>query len=94
MSQHTQGPWFHKDHSNGKNYVYPKSGLNPICEIFNGYDNNIDLIAAAPELLDQIERVYNWLYGCALRQEPTPDTTRQMLNELESVISKAKTGDA
>ncbi len=57
MSKHTQGPWHSEKHTNEKTYIYPKSGLNPICEVKENFTNNTDLIESAPELLEALEMV-------------------------------------
>jgi hypothetical protein len=87
MTHHTQDPWFSEEHVNGKTYVYPKSGLNPICEIFEGYKQNQDLIASAPELLAELELKLSWIV------DNVPKTVtgyESELNELKRIIKKAK----
>lgn len=89
MTQNTQGPWFHKDHSSGRTYIYPKSGLNPICEIFTGYEENQHLIAAAPELLRELESAIFYIenYGGEVTQNFASGGN---LLAIKAIIAKAK----
>lgn len=77
MSTHTKGAW-HIGVGNGNGSIFADSGrtrlesggttLYPICEINSGWDEaedaaNARLIAAAPELLDALQGLMNYVGG-------------------------------
>ena len=95
-NKHTQGPW-HVGVGNGTGSVFSERGrmrldagattLYPIADIVQGWDEGEDdanarLIAAAPEMLDALERLTHPMAG-------DDDVTHAL-----SVIAKAKGGEA
>lgn len=83
-TQHTPGPWTVDD--NGFIYDYAGNTIaDPHCSDIDldEREANARLIAAAPELLNALERLYNAIDSCV---ELTPD----LLQEVKSVIKKAK----
>ena len=77
MSTHTKGPW-HMGAGNGNGNVFADSGrtrlesggttLYPICQVNNGWNEaedaaNARLIAIAPELLDALQGLMEYVGG-------------------------------
>jgi hypothetical protein len=77
MSTHTKGPW-HMGVGNGNGNVFADSGrtrlesggttLYPICQVNNGWNEaedaaNARLIAIAPELLDALQGLMEYVGG-------------------------------
>lgn len=84
-NKHTPGPWFEDTHINGNQYVYPKLGLNPICQVFDGYKDNAHLIAAAPDLLAACEMSLNHMTG--MPKETRPNS---LIEIVSAAIKKAR----
>ena len=91
-SKHTPGPWKEKT-SAGKRFVVTESG-EPIATLWE--DNLLDavLIALAPAMLAELERVENDLekWSGELNSDPTywPRKVRDSLESVRKVIAQAK----
>lgn len=93
MSAHTPGPWHRNIRADGR-YVTVFAGRNHHVaaavqqKLAAETEANIDLIAAAPELLESLKEVCDWINGCLAADDdsmPTPE----MLRETERIAEKA-----
>ena len=72
MSRHTEGPWSVFDNGIGRTYVASENGTL-ICFIESddeNVDSDADLIAAAPDLLAELEMLSNVVEGCGMTTMP------------------------
>ena len=91
-SKHTPGPWAH--HNTPTPFIYVNAGGLPICQIYTSTAHgqsmgeqfaNARLIAAAPELLEALQKMLPELRGLSI----VSDTAAEMLREAEAAIAKA-----
>jgi hypothetical protein len=94
---HTLGKW-HEGQGNGEGCIFANAGrmrleeggttLYPICKVITGWDkeedaDNAKLIAAAPQMLDSLRRLSDWM-----REHTGPrDGTHDMLCEAVSLLN-------
>lgn len=91
-AKHTPGPWAH--HNTPTPFIYVNAGGLPICQIYTSTAHgqsmgeqfaNAHLIAAAPELLEALQKMLPELRGLSI----VSDTAAEMLREAEAAIAKA-----
>ena len=91
-ANHTPGPWAH--HNTPTPFIYVNAGGLPICQIYTSTAHgqsmgeqfaNARLIAAAPELLEALQKMLPELRGLSI----VSDTAAEMLREAEAAIAKA-----
>ena len=91
-AKHTPGPWAH--HNTPTPFIYVNAGGLPICQIYTSTAHgqsmgeqfaNARLIAAAPELLEALQKMLPELRGLSI----VSDTAAEMLREAEAAIAKA-----
>jgi hypothetical protein len=88
MNKHTPGPWSH-DEIWG--LISTENGAE-ICALHSGNVANARLIAAAPDMLDELRRAQGEL-ATALRdgaEHLTPDMLRRWFNGVSAAIAKAE----
>lgn len=92
MSKYTKGPWtIEEDRVNGGHLIVREA--REVCRVPQSYDKhdaevdaaNMSLIAAAPELLEALEKFVNWVHG-----RPGEVPRLEYIQELRNVIAKAK----
>ena len=91
-AKHTPGPWAY--HNTPTPFIYVNAGGLPICQIYTSTAHgqsmgeqfaNARLIAAAPELLEALQKMLPELRGLSI----VSDTAAEMLREAEAAIAKA-----
>ena len=91
-AKHTPGPWAH--HNTPTPFIYVNAGGLPICQIYTSTAHgqsmgeqfaNARLIAAAPELLEALQKMLPELRGLSI----VSDTAAEMLREAEAAIAKS-----
>lgn len=82
-SKHTNGPWIHVAVDGGWDGVAEEANRQSlICVLKQNNPANADLIAAAPELLDLLERVtYHMEGGIRLEYPASPEESPQPASE-------------
>jgi hypothetical protein len=93
---HTPGPWSQREDYRGRLRVL--SGRNEIARIFSGHgqrQQNAQLIAAAPELLDALYECAEYLDNLSDVEDgdygqPMPNKAMSLLTVVERAIAKAE----
>jgi hypothetical protein len=99
QNKHTPGPWhtYNMGHGQGNPWeVWPDKGLTPICRLISGgvargnFEGhaNARLIAAAPELLEALERAAPCLQAAVEALQSKEDAA--CLKQVRGAINKAK----
>jgi hypothetical protein len=103
MSEHTKGPWIQRYFPTGRSAVtetwvmdaIPDNGgsvvANAICKMAGTnpqVEANAKLIAAAPELLSQLQDARKWI-GETERAQCVANTYTQLLDNIDAAIAKA-----
>lgn len=95
--KHTPGPWILDKHQNGYSIRADSNGrfVAAIQGAYSNADKELEcdakLIAAAPEMLEALEKsLDSMIYAANLLQVPNNSTFKENLNAMKLAINKAK----
>lgn len=93
-AKHTPGPWIMKgNYPEDQAIIYDEATGTNIAVVYTGDGGNARLIAAAPDLLTQLQRTLVDLEDFCSDEpefEWTPEAGRKICREIEQAIAKAR----
>lgn len=87
-TQHTPATWYQRPTGSDQNAVASENTGETIAVVYHDNEANAQLIAAAPELLEALDKL---LRCTELNMDDMEAETRQAIEQAEQAISKATT---